>query len=443
MNKAMLKETWGTRYDTDQMVKDGCAMLRSAKHKYTEHGVCTMLRESFTNKANLLEMFEKSAHYAGNGRIIVQAEFDRKIDSNEVYNFFNDIADKLNLNHMLTFEDAKGKTMLDHLITGKRTLNLSELPDKKAQDNNANVIKSFDPHLGATEQTASKYNEVMKFCDRFKRMPYVTLSVDINIGKINAPMLLEGTKTARAFNSMCVHYGVDKLNPQTVTKEENGQKVTRTVYPYNKVFAKYSDLVSNLARKMYFVISINPLDYFAMSNGVSWKSCHNIVDGCYKGGTMSYMLDNTSIITYVVGDLDTPLHLAPRYYRQMIHYDNGMFMQNRLYPAANDGATDLYGKFRNLVIAEFNGLLGTEGEWLVDQGPEACTGHTISNGAHYKDYTHNRQCNIFYPATKRNMVMDRVMTIGHTGICPKCGRSYTSNSRLTHYDGDVSCFMEG
>lgn len=442
MNKQQLNARWGASWSTNQIVDDMQTMLKNAKHPNSVHGVCTLLNESFTNKASLLAVMMGSAHYVGDGRIVIPAEFARTIDGNEVYSFFSDMDEKFNLDHLLAFQDAQGKTILDHLITGKKVVNLAELVSKGAENNGKSLSDTFDIITGATKETAAKYYEVKQWFNKFRNQASVNLRSNISIDRSDLTFR-EGTKTSRAFNEMCCLYGVDKLNPQEVTREVNGQMVTRTVYPYNQVFAKYSDLVSNLARKMYFVISINPLDYLAMSNGINWHSCYRITDGCYKGGTISYMLDQTSIVTYVVSDLDKPLHEAPRYYRQMIHYDGDMFMQNRLYPQGNDGATDLYTKFRDLVIAEFSDLLETNGEWTVEVGTAACRSHIRSEGVHYADYTGNRSCNIFYPASKRAAIVGHIMRIGHAGICTKCGRAHTVTNRLAHNRGDLECVMEG
>jgi hypothetical protein len=443
MNKIELKELWGKYYDTDQNVTDAIALLKKAKQQQSVHGVCTLLAESHLNKTNLLAIMMKSKHYIGNGRIAIPAEFERKIDSREISEFFNNIKEKLCLDHMFKYEDEHGKTIHDYLTAGKRVVNISALPNGKKQDVQIKAMGCFDWATSATKESANKYYGFLEYANEFRYIPFVNLPNDVyKPDRSDLPHLKKGTKTSRAFNEVCCFYGIDKLNPQTVTKEENGQTVTRIVYPYNKAFAKYSDLVSNLTRKMYYIISVNPLDYLMMSNGVSWHSCHDIMGGGYRGGTLSYMLDGTSMVTYVVSDLDMPLHEAPRYYRQMFHYDNGLFLQNRLYPQGNDGATDLYTKFRNMVITEFTDLLGTNNEWEMEVGYQVCCDHTESYGVHYKDYRHNRQCNVFYPKSKKMTVKDHVMTIGHTGICTKCGRQYSNSSRLSHSKGDWECVVE-
>jgi hypothetical protein len=154
------------------------------------------------------------------------------------------------------------------------------------------------------------------------------------------------------------------------------------------------------------------------------------------------MLDSTSIVTFVVSDLDGNIHETPRFYRQMFHYDNGLFLQNRLYPQGNDGATNLYEKFRGFFVEEFASLLNLEENWDVEVGAGVCSRHVRKEGTHYEDYRCNNSCNIFYPHSKKNAVYNYVMTIGHQGICAKCGKPYTCGGRLSHQRYDEECMIE-
>lgn len=440
MNKADLKQKWSKYCDTDKLVDDVRAMYRSYKHRNSEHGICVMLDTFFTQKADKIDLIVTSPNYIGNLRIAVKKEFDRTISSSEVCNFFVNNMHRLDAQRILKYEDENGKTIFDYLLTGQKAFNVSNMPSEEAQAAKIAILNNFDRSNGATKKSSQDLSDFKAYMNAFQYVPYSKLQEDMQVNTDGAPALKKGTKTSRAFNTVCTHYGIDKFNPTTVeSTDANGNVTTKTTYPYNKVFAEYSDLVSDLKRNMYFVISFNPLDYLTMSNGVSWKSCHNIYDGCYKGGVLSYMLDNTSFITFVVNELTEPIHEAGKFYRQMFHYDNGMFMQNRLYPQGNDGATNLYDKFRGFVIEEFATLLNESGEWHVEEGTDACYNHVTSQGMHYKDYRSNSCCNIFYPMASKKNHENHVMTVGHHGICAKCGRPYSDTRRLSHEQYDFEC----
>ena len=286
-------------------------------------------------------------------------------------------------------------------------------------------MQRFNVDNGSTKDSYEKLSMFDRYMNYFKNTPQSIMSADYQPTE-KAPLLKKGTKMSRAFNKVCTYYGVDKLHPETVDG--------KTVYPYNKVFAEYADMVSDLKRKMQFIISLNPLDYLTMSNGVNWKSCHNILDGCYKAGTISYMLDATSIITFVVQGINDDIHKIPKVYRQMYHYKNNLFIQSRLYPQGNDGATDLYEKFRGFMIKEFSNLLGVNGEWTYKNGPIYCTSHINSVGKHYRDYKYNGDTGIFYPTSKESDIQNLKMTVGHETICANCGHTFNDSARyLVHY----------
>ena len=157
------------------------------------------------------------------------------------------------------------------------------------------------------------------------------------------------------------------------------------------------------------------------------------------------MLDRVSIITFVVENIEGDIHNIPKVYRQMYHYDKNLFIQNRLYPQGNDGATNLYDTFRGFVIEEFDGLLGAGGEWTYKVGSHYCDSHaTNAEGSqHYPDHIYNRNAGIFYPVNNEPSIAEHVMTIGHVGICVNCGKEYTDHGYLHHeYTEDCKRSME-
>lgn len=424
MNKQELSEKWSKYCNTDKLVDDTIELLRDNGHRCSEHGVCVLLDTYFTNKEPLIKLFMTSKNYIGDMRIVVEKEFDREISATDLRVFFANTDAKFHTGEMLKYTDSEGKTMMEHLMTGKTVFDITELPKTKDQNDKTGKMRQFNYENGST---LSSYNRMREFQDClsiFRRFNYSALQTDFQLNA-NAPVLKAGTKMSRAFNKICVYYGVDKLHPETVDG--------KTVYPYNKLFAEYADMVSDLKRKMQFVISLNPLDYLTMSNGVNWKSCHNIHDGCYKAGTVSYMLDTTSIITFVVREINDDIHKIPKVYRQMYHYKDGLFVQSRLYPQGNDGATNLYDQFRGYVIKEFSGLLRVNGEWIYERGRDKCDAHVNSDGKHYRDYVYNDDAGIFYPTNKGAEVDGLKMTVGHESICVNCGRTFDDGSRyLAH-----------
>ena len=432
MNKAILKEKWGSYTDTDKLVDDVMALLTKYHHKNSEYGVCKMLDTYFTNKQSLIDLFMKSEYYAGNMRIIMNKEFERDRDGSQIRNCVSNFLKNTNAkDFVLSDKDDDGKTARDYMKVGIKAFNINDLetPDFLKTLNMMNEkLSAFDSN-GMTVASVDKFSnleEIMNYFAYYYNSKTDERLVD-NVNKINSDIKAAvDMKTSRLFNRVCTQYDINK-SPK-----------------YNKLFAQYSDLVADGSRNLKFVVSLNPYDYLTMSFGKRWSSCHtidklnkrnmpNAYSGMYCGGTLSYMLDEVSIITYVMMPNDN-LQEDGKLYRNMFHFDTeaNVLIQGRVYPQGNDGATDLYKKFRDFMQTELALLIGLNNNlWKIKRGYEVCSGYTISDGVHYPDYANFSDCNVSYPS-EIGIECDYSMTIGHDGVCPNCGESITSSGALSH-----------
>lgn len=422
MKKSELKAKWGKYCNTDKLVDDMMAVLKANRHRCSEHGVCVVLDKYFQNKEPLIKMFITSNHYIGGMRIAVKKEFERDVDKNSIYNFCRDFPKNINAEKvLLNRKDEDGKTIEDYIKTGRKKVNLLSMGTIKSAED-MKKLDAFSLYYGATKKSVEKFENFMWYMDMFQRMYSSTMSRDVKDRDVE---LKHGTKTSRAFNKVCAHYGIDKASA------------------YNKLFAQYADLVTTAARSLYFVISLNPLDYLTMSNGVNWTSCHRITSnngsgGLAAGGCMSYMLDNCSIITYVVDSINEPIHNTGKIYRQMYYYGDDLFIQSRLYPQGNDGATNLYDKFRYFMQEEFAELLNVENteNWTHSRG--VVNNFSENVGFHYPDAGYHSECGVFYPTEKESkMLRHKKITIGNVSYCCYCGKEQGTRSRLSHMDCDI------
>lgn len=433
MLKADLERCFGNYCDTNKLVDDVMALLTKYHYENTEHGVCEMLYEYFANKQPLIDLFMTSANYIGNMRICLNVELERTNNRNEVDAFCCNFANSVNAKSiLLKYVDEYGKSIDDYTRIGvgkfkARSLYRGNMVELLAQRNENRSKFEYD---GATKESYADYARFDENIRLFGYNPGTTLCDSIadalTQSKINVS-LVSGMKTSRAFNRVCSHYGVDKL-PN-----------------YNKMFAQYADMVSGLKRKVCFYISLNPLDYLTMSFGNSWSSCHTIdkknergmqngYQGMHAGGVMSYMLDKTSVITYVHNHA-TENHEEGKIYRNMFHFSRGTLVQGRIYPQGNDGATDLYKEFRHIVQSEFAKLLELENNDWIRRNCD-CGKNTASYGAHYCDYLQFGECNVSYPREMPESA-NHIVEIGHERICPNCGEIIDDEDDcglLTHYD---------
>ena len=426
LTKADIKEAWGQYCDTDKLIDDMRALLTEYGHRNTEHGVCTMLNEYFSNKKDLIELFQKSEHYMGDMRIMIDIELERENNADDIYsfceNFYNNVgASKL----ILKYEDEYGKKIDDYIRTGIKYITAKDLmkPEVVAKLKNVTDARNKFADDKATLASHAIENECYNAMRNFRMFSLSTIDREFSESMDEKYKVREGMKTSRAFNRVCGFYGIDKL-PK-----------------YNKLFAKYADMVSGLKRKLKFFISVNPIDYLTMSFGVNWASCHtidkgnrrgmdNAYSGMYCGGTVSYMLDSTSIVTFVHNHVPTDWEDG-KIYRCMFHYGKDILVQGRVYPQGNDGRTDLYKVFRNYVQDELAPIIGlTDTVWRKKEDRDV-SGNVDSYGVHYRDYTTFENCNVSYPR-ERSESRNNVINIGHSGICAYCGKPITENGRISH-----------
>lgn len=426
MNKADLKQLYGHYCDTDKLVDDIMSLLTKYNHNNTEEGVCAMLNKFFENKKELIDLFMQSKNYIGDLRISFDIEMIRENSQYEIYNFCNQFSKAVNAKAAICkYKDEHGKTLNDYLAIGIKSLTARDLMNDNirkqltANDQNKSAFMLDDGRTRASENDLCTFNKIILYFSRY----YKSALDDDMVSKLEQYEINErfasNLKTSRAFNRVCAHFGVDKL-PK-----------------YNKLFAQYSDMVSDTKRKMIFYMSLNPLDYLTMSFGKSWASCHTIdkynkrrmpnsYSGAYCGGTLSYMLDQSSFVTFVHSHIPEDIIEEGKIYRNMFHYQNDMLVQGRIYPQGTDGNTDLYKVFRGYVQKELSALLGVTNTWVKSSTrPDSVTN---SQGVHYRDYECFNNCNVSYH--KEKGIGDNCVNIGHDGICPNCGSIVTYESRL-------------
>jgi hypothetical protein len=86
-------------------------------------------------------------------------------------------------------------------------------------------------------------------------------------------------------------------------------------------------------------VSVHPLDYLSTSeNTYNWRSCHAL-DGEYRSGNLSYMVDKSTVICYLKSDKEETLPNFPfewnsKKWRVLIYFSNdwNMIMAGRQYP---------------------------------------------------------------------------------------------------------------
>lgn len=234
-----------------------------------------------------------------------------------------------------------------------------------------------------------------------------------------------------------------------------GQKTSRVVHrvceafditshaEYNSKFAQLADALNPLTITRTGWLSIHPCDYLEMSNiDNSWSSCHNLEDGCYMAGTLSYLGDKVSMIFFTTERVDGPVYAAPKVTREVFAYGSDILLQSRLYPATDDIAT--MDTYRDMVQRTISTCRNIPNLWHKhsDIAKVLSVVHTDADAQHYEDYTF--AC--YHPNVSIHVGLKdkerEPLVVGSKAFCVLCGERevYESNTLLCgKCCGNVQC----
>ena len=372
---------------------------------YGDDGVDTILDvwKSFEAKGPFIEAFKKHPDYVeGKFMIAKTADYEREINKDASREFSKWLINKI----------RAGEVKLPTEIEEQRKKECcSWLPDRLF-----NFIYYLHNYAARTitESTANHLNAI--------------------VPEVHAHT---GQKTSRVINKLCCYLGFDKLDD------------------YNKEFAKYADSLSPLKIKRHTILSVNPLDFLTMSFGNSWASCHTIDKGNRRGmpysysgeycsGTMSYMLDGTSMVLYTVDAAydGNAFYTQPKITRQMFHFGEEKLVQSRLYPQGNDGASDFYTTYRNIVQQILSEVFEFPNLWTVGRGTDKASQYIYSRGTHYPDYHYVGDCTLSRIKGSEN---EECIVVGHRPICIECGYEHSEDDTINccTSNGGYQCYECG
>lgn len=154
------------------------------------------------------------------------------------------------------------------------------------------------------------------------------------------------------FDNKVVEEYVTKLN-EVITKD------TKMIKAF-KYFIKDKEILNDLQSRASRIIqenkvegrlcfSIHPLDYLSISETThNWRSCHAL-DGEYRAGNLSYMMDNCTVVCYLKSEQDTKLPHFPddvlwnsKKWRVLLYFNEAMDLcfAGRQYPFSTSQGMD-------------------------------------------------------------------------------------------------------
>lgn len=298
---------------------------------------------------------------------------------------------------VFTFDEGRG---IEHDVVDETTFIMEDLGAERIQDEQR--LEDFRISL---RTAVSEYSSTLS---------EQSLEVIRNRGGIKCST---GQKTSRIIGKLCRAFGVDGHER------------------YNAVFAQLSDSLNPLQMLKTALLSLHPCDYLEMSNKDStWESCHNLKDGSYQAGTLSYMTDDVSMIFYTVDpEVTENFYRVPRRSRQMFFYKDGMLFQSRLYPNDLSEPMDLY---RNVVQKAISTCLGVPNRWILKRRREDVNTYCSSGkgSRQYPDYDYYGNVSLLKAIPEHSHFV-----IGHPSLCVCCGKAYRSGYLKCKCEDVVVC----
>ena len=165
-------------------------------------------------------------------------------------------------------------------------------------------------------------------------------------------------------NTVIKSYTTNAIKQGVITK---GTKLVKSF----KYFVKNKEvlhILENMASQIIqenkvkgkLCFSVHPLDYLSISeNTYNWRSCHAL-DGEYRAGNLSYMMDNCTIVCYLKGEEETKLPNFPfsvpwnsKKWRVLLYLSNDwtMIFAGKQYPfSSTDAMQKLINIFNQKII---------------------------------------------------------------------------------------------
>lgn len=357
-------------------------ILEERGYNYYNESLEDIVTEALAQKENLIQLFSKHPNWNAE-KLMIQFDvnFERRVDIKQINIFYNWLVEKVDGYFDFFAEEQKREYNICRFILGIEQV-------------------QFDSTMDERIAKVNSYNANYK--------------------------LRNNMKASKAIGKICKEEGWDRIEG------------------YNKEFAKLCDALTPLTIKRHTCISVNPIDFLLMSNGNSWRSCHDIGKiasdaSCYSSGCISYMLDGHSFIFYTVdGSYEgEQIEKAPKLQRQIFGYNDEVLAQLRLYPQSNDfGSEHIYDNIRAIVQEVIALCLEKPNRWVKSKKDVEDVCEHGYRATCFPDWYHynpgGKHCSISTHKERANGKEHRKIVFGAQPICIDCGYRHSQ-------DGSISC----
>lgn len=432
-----------TNIDVERLVRDYTRTLHENNNACaTEAASIIALKEWAQKKDYLIHQVMAMPGYNGNLQAIgtIEIPFERTtILTNDA---ISDIWKTLfkDGEKILSRVNDDGKTMEDlikeELADLPDKINIKSIPNYSAKTKQRKSFTEFNSS-GITFKSIKDKDNANRLISLFKHYTSTRLDDEIatRINNIVDFKASPNMKTTRMLGKILKKYGAEDKSA--------GSK-------YGELFIKqYCECIMREGGiKLTYVISVNPIDYLKMSiAGNYFTSCHNIRGGGWASGTISYMLDDVTLITYglmpgstitdpetgeIVTEKERP-ELFTKMYRNVIHWDkNHRLIQSRMYPQGKEGCVDLYKAFRLAAQEKISGANGWNPErWTNRKRKYMPFTHKGEGCTNYPDWSYeNYGGNLSTPNRPDEEYSHEPIYIGAAPTCIICGEHHNRTNRL-------------
>lgn len=221
----------------------------------------------------------------------------------------------------------------------------------------------------------------------------------------------------------------------------------------------------------YLCISVHPLDFLSSSeNNYNWRSCHAL-DGEYRAGNLSYMLDSCTTICYLRSDeekvyLDNfgGIRWNSKKWRMLLYFSDNhkLFFAGRQYPFQSEGALEIitshilspllkksssaFSAWTNETIDEYKiggrTIVFPKDSYIVVNNNIMNKYDIIKDQSklHYNDLLFSTCYKPYYsyierPSIKKRNIEDYKFEVGSKVMCLECGCNYIEDSEWMTCDG--------
>jgi hypothetical protein len=226
-----------------------------------------------------------------------------------------------------------------------------------------------------------------------------------------------GVKLTRAIGKLVEHF--EKKYP--LDDEHIKQK--------NQLLARFGDAFIGRKEKIKVYYSINVNDFMTMSKGNSWGSCHDIGFtnvGCHCSGTVSYALDNVTLIAYSIGNKVNEI-LTDKNFRQCLMLGRNHILQSRPYgncpQVYQDGITSGLIEVLNKQDFYFEKMEEMNNNTFYN------IFETRNDATCYPDYNYYENRTLYASLTDA-VLNDNDGLIGQLPVCLNCGDEFYNSESM-------------